>query len=58
MKVELFFIVKTYSNGLTKVESGPFYSHIDALIWKEYNTIHVYASDYRITKTELEMELV
>ena len=53
MKVEVFFIVKTYPNGLTKVESGPYYSHMDALIDKEKRIIHPFENDYRIAKTEL-----
>jgi hypothetical protein len=58
VKVEIFFIVKTYSNGLTKIESGPYYSHMDALIDKEKQIFHPFENDYGIAKTELEMELV
>lgn len=58
MKTEIFFIVKTYPNGLTQVESGPFYSYMDAMIYKEEKILHVFESDYIIAKTELEMELV
>lgn len=58
MKVEVFFIIKTYPNGLTKIESGPYYSHMDALIDKEERIFPPFENDYSIAKTELEMELV
>jgi hypothetical protein len=57
MKAEVFFIVKTYPNGRTQIEAGPFYSHMDALIYKEERIFHPFESDYSIAKTELEMEL-
>jgi hypothetical protein len=57
MKVEVFFIVKTYPNGLTKIESGPYFSHMDALIAKEDCVLPVFENDYTIARTELEMEL-
>ena len=58
MKVEMYFLVKTYSNGLTRIESGPYYSHMDALMDKEKRILYVFDNDYSIAKTELEMELV
>ena len=58
MKVEVFFIVKTYPNGLTRIELGPYYSHMDALMDKEKRILHVFDNDYIIAKTELEMEIV
>jgi hypothetical protein len=57
MKVEVFFIIKTYPNGLTKIESGPYFSHMDALIAKEDCVLPVFENDYKIVRTELEMEL-
>lgn len=57
MKVEVFFIVKTYSNGLTRIESGPYFSHMDALDAKE-RIFPPYEKDYMIARTELAMELV
>ena len=58
MKVEVFFIVKTYPNGRSKIESGPFYSHMDALIYKEERIFQPFENGYMIARTELEMELV
>ena len=57
MKAEVYFIVKTYPNGRTKIESGPFYSHMDALIYKEEKIFLPFENDYMIARTELEMEL-
>lgn len=57
MKVEVYYIVKTYSNGLSKIESGPYYSLMDVLDAKE-RIWPPYEKDYMIAKTELEMELV
>lgn len=57
MKVEVFFLVKTYTNALTKIEAGPFYSFMDALDAKE-RIFPPYEKDYMIARTELEMELV
>jgi hypothetical protein len=54
----VFFIVKTYPNGRSKIEAGPFYSHMDALIYREERIFHPLDNDYRIAMTELEMELV
>jgi hypothetical protein len=58
VKIEVFFIVKTYPNGRSKIEAGPFYSHMDALIYREERIFHPLDNDYRIAMTELEMELV
>lgn len=59
MKIELFFIVKTFPNGRTRIMSGPYYSHMDALIAKD-DEFRFFPSekDYRIARTEIEMELV
>ena len=57
MKVEIFLIVKTYSNGKTKIESGPFYSLMDALAVRE-KFLFPFEKDYTIAKVELDMEMV
>ena len=58
MTVFVFYIARTYSNGRTKLEAGPYFSHMDALIAKEETVLPVFDRDYFIAKTELEIELV
>ena len=57
MKVFVYYIARTYSNGRTKLEAGPYFSHMDALIGKEESVFPVFDRDYFIAKTELEIEI-
>lgn len=57
VNAEVFFIVKTYPNGKTRIEDGPYYSHMDALCAKEKNILPIYENDYVIAKTELVLEV-